>query len=142
MILEASDHAIGLPRQSGRLTRLNTTIDFCISHIEGAEVADDFALVFESSRIVAAVRLAVIRITRVITVNGSVLAGELDAIDGLDGSRKHRRVGGQDAHRADDVISRGWRTNAAAGGNDRIPIGGNGDFVPGRAHGAAFNVLV
>src|SRR5688572_7115109 len=74
----APDHSTGTHGQSGLLTRLNTTINLCVAQFEGAVMTDHAPLVFELIGIVPAVRLAVIRITRVIAVDGDARAGEFD----------------------------------------------------------------
>src|SRR5258705_8875676 len=74
--LNAPDTAPWTYHQSGRLTRLDMTIDFSILHIEGAVMADNLSLVIELIRIVPAVWSAVIRITRVVAVNGDARANK------------------------------------------------------------------
>src|SRR5688500_5951951 len=98
MIQDAPDHAPRVPRQSGLLTGLNMPVDFCITHVEGAVMANDAALVFELIRVVPAIWTAVIGITRVVTINRDAGALKENAVGRLDGGRKHRLVCGRDAH--------------------------------------------
>src|SRR5688572_12381809 len=130
MIQDAPDHPPRTNRQSGLLTGLNMTVDFRISHIEGAVMADDLALGFEFCRIVSAVWTAEAQISRVVTINRDTGAFKENAVGRLDRGRKHRLVRGGDAHRADNVIGLVRRPDSTAGSNRWIVIGGNGDLVP------------
>ena len=72
----APDYGTRTHRQSGFLTRLNTTPNLSIAIIEGTIMTDNLSLVFVLSRVVSAVYTAVIGITRVVTVDGD--AGALE----------------------------------------------------------------
>ena len=95
----------------------------------------------ESTKI-SAVWTAEAQISRVVTINRDTGALKENAVGRLDCGRKHRLVRGRNAHRADNVIGLVRRPDSAAGSNRWIVIGGNGDLVPGSAHGPAFNVVI